>query len=137
MCRREWCLSWLELRNLLINNLPKLNPAELRPLDTLYWYTSLESWHEIFWNVAKNMPRYLVDRFDCDDFAFVTAYRITDKYKLNGCRVAMGPTPFGYHAWNIFVAGEDEELFYYEPQTGEIAPVLENSLRYEADRLVI
>ena len=100
--------------------------------DGTYYYVALEDWNEIFLDVLKNMPAYTTDKFDCDNFALLTVARITEKYKLNGCGIAVGDSPMGYHAWNIFMASP-LELLYLEPQTGQI---IELDDGYKADYVV-
>jgi len=105
-------------------------------LDDRYYCLTLEDWNPIFWKVVTGLPKYLAERFDCDDFAFVVSYRITERYGLNGCRVALGNTPMGYHAYNLFITGSGE-LFYLEPQTLEVSPVSVNTLGYITDTIIM
>ena len=87
--------------------------------DSNFYYVRPTDWNEILIDVSKNMPKYTADKFDCENFALLTVARITEKYKLNGCGIAIGESPLGRHGWNIFVA-YPPELFYFEPQTGQI-----------------
>lgn len=89
--------------------------------DTQYYFVSLIGWNRIFWDVLKNMPRYISDKFDCDNYALQLMARVNMKYKLNGCGLVIGEVPNGYHAWNIFVAPIG--LYYYEPQTGQVIEI--------------
>lgn len=94
--------------------------------DERYYGFSLVDWNKVFFNVLKNMPRYTTDKMDCDNFTLFMVVRITEKYKSNGCGIAIGDSPMGYHAWNIFLA-TGFELFYIEPQTSMVYSVEEDS----------
>ena len=112
---KEYSISKFQLSGLLRDEL--INPDLL--WDSYYHYVSLEDWNKIFFDVLKNTPAYTTDKFDCDNFSLLAVARITERYKLNGCGIAIGDSPYGYHAWNIFVASPLEVL-YLEPQTGQI-----------------
>ena len=101
-------------------------------LDGQYWYVSHEVWLQIFADVLLNMPKYTKDRWDCDNFAFLTKCRVEEKYRLNAIAIVMGNSPFGYHAWNWFFDGLWHQL---EPQTGDVFDVDENG--YIADWILI
>ncbi len=92
--------------------------------DSQYWTVSLEDWKRIFDDVLSGLPKYLLDRFDCEDFAMIVMARILERYGLNTCGVAVGKVPFGYHGYNLFVEWEEGQpkLHVLEPQTGEIDP---------------
>lgn len=76
------------------------------------------------WARRRNL-RYLTHMESrCEDFAFLCMSRITEKYQINGCGVAVGQSPLGYHSFNVFVAWELDKLTAHilEPQTGSIDP---------------
>lgn len=92
--------------------------------DNTYWVVCLEDWRKIFDDVLSNMPTYLPERFDCDKFAMLCAARIYERYQLNTCAVAEGQAPLGEHAFNLFIAWENDKLIPHilEPQSGIIDP---------------
>ena len=94
--------------------------------DWSYWYVSLEDWGEIFRDVLLNLPKYS-RRFDCENFALLVLARVTERYGLNTCGVAVGESPFGEHGYNLFAADVDGKLklFILEPQNGMVYPVSE------------
>lgn len=100
-----------------------LNICEL--WDALYYYVSLKNWGAILFDVLRNAPKYTVDKFDCENFAFLTSAKVSQKYRLNTCGIAIGDSPVGRHGFNIFLC--ETGLFYFEPQTGDIYPVEEAS----------
>jgi len=100
--------------------------------DTYYYYYSFSDWLRVFDDILANMPKYTTDKFDCDNFALLTCARIMEKYHVNGCGIAIGDSPMGYHAWNIFIV--ETELFYMEPQTGKVIDLAGEG--YKADYVV-
>jgi len=60
---------------------------------------------------------YLVDRFDCDDFAWVFK-AFFNKQQINSVGFVIGLYSWGLHCWNCAVCVEG--VFQIEPQTGEL-----------------
>jgi len=100
--------------------------------DYSYWYVSLEDWGRVLEDVMIGMPKYTTDKFDCENFAMLTSARVSERYKLNTCGIAVGESPWGEHGYNLLV--HRDGLIYYEPQTGDYIEVADGS--YKA-RLVI
>ncbi len=92
--------------------------------DKHYYYVSHEDWGKIFSDVLLNLPKYTKEKFDCDNFAFLVAARIAEKYQINCCGIVMGSHRNG-HAFNIFLS--DAGLFYLEPQNGSVFSIGEDS----------
>ncbi len=92
--------------------------------DSQYWALSLEDWKTVIKDILADLPKYLADKFDCEDFAMLTMTRVTERYEINTMAAVVGQVPFGYHGFNIFVAVEDGQpkAHILEPQTGEIDP---------------
>ena len=125
---KEYPLSGAELS-------AKLQPLGLEKVyiwDNAYWYISLEDWGKVLKDVIFGMPKYTAEKFDCENFAMLTSARVSERYQLNTCGVAIGQSPFGEHGYNILV--EDKGLTYFEPQNGDFIPVEDGS--YKA-RLVL
>ena len=114
--------------------------ARLQPLgleksylwDYNYWYVSLEDWGKVLKDVLFGMPKYTKDKFDCENFAMLTSARVSERYYLNTCGIAVGESPWGEHGDNLL--GHKDGLMYFEPQTGDFIEVADGS--YKA-RLVI
>ncbi len=100
--------------------------------DGQYYYVSLEDWGKVLLDVTKGMPKYTTDKFDCENFAMLTSARVSERYQLNTCGIAIGQSPWGEHGYNILVT--EHGLIYFEPQTGDYIPVEDGS--YKA-RMVI
>jgi hypothetical protein len=111
--QRELQISFNDLRLLLQPKFPK---AQIMLLDRQYYYATMKKWKEIFSNVLLNMPKYTVDSFDCENFAFLTTSRVNERYHLNTCGIAIG---MGWaHSFNVFIA--DDGVHTLEPETGEV-----------------
>lgn len=102
--------------------------------DHHYYYVSHEDWGRVFEDVLLKQPKYVADKFDCENFAMLTTTRILEKYKLNSCGIAIGQSPYGYHGFNIFLS--DAGLFYLEPQTGMVYDIEEDS-GYKAEIVIL
>ena len=100
--------------------------------DYKYWCISLEDRGKVLKDVLINMPKYTVDKFDCDNFAMLCSARVSERYKLNTCGIAIGQSPWGEHGYNLLVYPKG--LIYFEPQTGDFISIEDSG--YKA-RLVI
>jgi hypothetical protein len=101
----------------------QLESVGIRPVrmcDGVYYYVSLSDWYSILAKTRNTMPAFIHDKFDCDNFAFLTSAMVSLQSKLNGCGVIMGDSPYGYHAWNGIWTPDG--LYYFEPQTGALWP---------------
>ena len=118
-----------------------LNPLGLRELhlwDNRYWYTIHEDWGKVFSEVLLNMPKYVADRWDCEDYALLTTARVGELFKLNTCGVCIGQSPWGYHGYCLFLSRPEnkDRLFILEPQNGLIYPV-EKPEGYKPELLIM
>lgn len=92
----------------------------LMGLDSLYYYTASEDWGKVFSYIffGFDMPDYVAERMDCDDFALLMKGLVNSFFGLNAFGVVFGQALGGYHAWNIFRT--EEAWMQFEPQTGEV-----------------
>jgi len=91
----------------------KLNYISLA--DQNYYLIPWEQWKEIIEVDWTDKKKYLKDRFDCDNFAFLFAARMAEIYDINSAGVVHGKVNVG-HFWNaIIVKDENLRLYYYEP----------------------
>jgi len=97
--------------------------------DSKYYYVSHEDWGVIFADVLMNMPAYISQKFDCEDFAILVKARVNERWKLNTVAVIIGDTPAGRHGFNMFLS--DEGLFLLEPQTGDVFEIGEKGYEPE------
>lgn len=109
----DYQISLNNLRPLLQERFPN---AQLMLLDKQYYYTTMDEWAKIFEDVLLNMPARSVDRFDCENFAFLTSSRVSERYGLNTCGISIG---MGWaHSFNVFIA--DDGVHTLNPETGEV-----------------
>ena len=112
--------------------------AKLELWDYRFWYVSLVDWGTIIRDVVINLPKYTIDKFDCENFGKQISCRVDAKYLLNSCAIAIGDSPMGRHGYNVFVARVDDvpKLYILEPQTADIyAP--EDESGYVPDTILV
>ena len=80
-------------------------------LDSTYYYTDLEGWGSILWDLTFNSNLYKADRFDCENMAFKAMNLCAEKYGLNTLGVVIGNIPQGRHGFNILFHGDGFKLF--------------------------
>lgn len=114
----------------------EIDPLKLTMLypalvDTKYFYTKAEDWAEVFDYIyfKFDMPKYLIDRTDCDDFAILLKGLVASFFGLNYFGVVFGDTPMGYHAYNLFRT--ETSLLQFEPQTGDMFELTERGYKPE------
>jgi hypothetical protein len=90
-------------------------------LDLDYYYTTAADWAKVLdWCYFKGgMPKYIVDKMDCDDFAIFVKGLISAEFGLNYVAILFGQSPAGYHAFNGLRTPEG--MLLLEPQTGAMA----------------
>jgi len=131
----EYEMTRVDLLSLIRTPYPK---ALIFLDDKRYYYVSHEDWGKVIRYALLDMPAYLTEKFDCENTSNVCRCRVSSKYKLNTMGEAVGQSPWGYHAFNLFVSSIDGEpkLFILEPQNGDIYTVEEDS-GYFVERLVV
>jgi len=95
--------------------------------DYNYWFISLMDWGKILKDVTFGMPKYTVDKFDCENAAMLVSARVSERYHLNTCGIAIGQSPWGEHGYNLLVT--ETNLIYFEPQTGDFIPTDDGSYK--------
>jgi len=94
--------------------------------DRKYKYTTLDCWKKIIEIDWADERLYKKEVFDCDNFAFLFASRVTEWFDLNGAGISLGTlrdpktdTFLGWHAWVIFIADDkgEKKLINLETQT--------------------
>ena len=131
----EYEISSVDLLSLIRVTYPK---ALVFLDDNRYYCVAHEDWGTVIRDVLLNMPAYLTEKFDCENVSNLCRCRTSSIYKINTMGEAVGPSPWGYHAFNLFVSvvGGEPKLFILEPQSGDIYAVEEDS-GYSIDRLVM
>jgi len=85
-------------------------------LDSQYYYTDLEGWGAILWDLVFNSNLYKADRFDCENYALKAMTLCAERYGLNTMGLVIGDIPQGRHGFNIFYHGDGFML--WEPNDG-------------------
>lgn len=75
--------------------------------DIWYYHTDWEGWGKIFDNVFVNLPKYLTDKFDCDNFAREITCRVASRFKFNLYGRLEGLWKGKRHKWGLFFDGDD------------------------------
>ena len=105
-------------------------PSSISLADEKYYLTNLEKVKEIIEIDWTNTFKYVVDNWDCDNFAMLFASEGGNLYGLNTFFVAFGNIydsntgAFLFrHAFNLILTQDNgiTNLYLYEPQTDEIA----------------
>lgn len=124
-------------RSIIRSLVAKLNLIDLFLWDSCFFCTTLEDWGKVFEDVLLGMPKYTTEKFDCENFAMLVSARVSERYRLNTCGVAIGDSPQGRHGFNLFIAvAYGMEALYLEPQTGEVFPLDSNS-GYKAEIVIM
>ncbi len=84
-------------------------------LDNKYYYTDLEHWGKLLYDLTFKSSLYVNDKFDCDNYALKAMTLCTERYGLNAFGMVVGDTELGRHAYNIFYSGE---FMLFEPNAG-------------------
>ena len=100
--------------------------------DGKYYTVSEAKWREIIANDFIERKKYLVSRFDCDDYSRSFVARIIENYGLNACGIVWGwMTEGAYHAWN-FVYTSEGRLLWLEAQNDSLFVPSGEKFKYEA-----
>ena len=97
--------------------------------DGVIYYITLDEWKKIIRQDLIDRLKWILDKFDCDNFATIFTAFMSVFYGLNSAGLALGAVldkntkkVIGYHAYNVIVAEDSGEvkLFIYEPQNDTI-----------------
>ena len=83
-------------------------------LDNTYWLCSREHFQTIVDHNTINEKKYVLDQFDCDNFAFNFKAQVAMNHNLNN--VGMVIDNSGGHAYNVVIFN-DLTAALFEPQT--------------------
>ena len=107
-------------------------------LDGQYYFTDLDGWLKIIWDLTFASSLYKNDRWDCDNFSFKAMTQCAERYGLNTMAYVSGNTPGGYHAFNMVYTGDEFLLFEPNdgfPFSGQLFPIGE--FGYEVDTIIL
>lgn len=85
-------------------------------LDKKYYYTTFEDWGKVFEYIymVEDIPPYLTQRWDCEDFALWLKAMVSFHFGLNLFAVIIGDVPAGRHGFNMFYC--EDGWYLWEPQ---------------------
>jgi len=92
--------------------------------DGKYYLIDWKSWQKIIEVDWTNRMKYLKEKRDCDNFAYLFSSRMSEIFELNTAGVAHGHVYDrttglwkGGHFWNVIVSNDKEgrHLYWYEP----------------------
>ena len=84
--------------------------------DSHYFYTDLEGWNNVLWDLTFNSNLYKDNSFDCENYAMKAMSICAETYGLNAFGLVIGNMPLGRHGFNIFYWGGGFML--HEPNSG-------------------
>lgn len=113
---QDYTIKSTQLAELLAKTYPGI---EMHLWDRTYWYISHADWGKVFKDVLSNFPKYVAERFDCENYSMLCSARVSEKYKLNSLGIAIGDSPMGWHGYNLFLSA-GMTLDILEPQTGVV-----------------
>jgi len=102
----------------------KIQAKNVTLSDGKYWLIPFYQWKEIIKVDWTDKKKYLVDRYDCDNFAFTFASRASEVFDINSAGVVHGHVYnkdtgkwIGGHFWNAIITkeGGSFNLYFYEP----------------------
>ncbi len=98
----------------------KLNQLGVQiPMDMLdwqYYFTDLEGWGKVLYNLVFKSNLYKKDKRDCDWYAFKAKVECEERYGLNAIAFVIGDASQKRHAFNMFYYGDGFML--WEPNEG-------------------
>ena len=88
--------------------------------DRWFFATTWDEWLDVIANDIVHEIKYIKEKKDCDNFAFLFASLASMMYGLTTAPPTFGDTNLGRHYFNIIIAKENDNLsaFLYEPITG-------------------
>jgi len=118
----------------IISAIKALYPeAQIKAIsDGEYYMVSETKWKEIIKNDFVERKKYLVEKYNCDDYSRSFVARVIENYGLNACGIVWGwMSKDAYHAWN-FIYTSEGRLLWLEPQSNELFVPSAEKYKYEA-----
>jgi len=113
--------TWRISGNSLHRQLVKLDlKIPMGMLDSWYYFTDLDGWGKILWDLVFNSSLYKTDKFDCENYALKAMNECAERYDLNTMALVIGSIPQGRHGFNIFVYYDNANVRFllWEPNEG-------------------
>lgn len=107
------------LRSDMVDKLEGVGVEPLRrdvPLDGWLYFSDMEGWGKILYNLMFKSSLYKPDIFNCDKYALKAYIVCCERYDMNTFLFVIGNMPQGRHGFNIFYYGDGFML--WEPNEG-------------------
>jgi len=98
--------------------------------DRWFFAPGWDDWRKIIEFLRPKVPKYLSEKFDCDNIADWARVHAAEYFKINSmarvdgmCRVEVAGNPgpkYVRHAWNLFYDSAGGVIYQLEMQTGVI-----------------
>lgn len=106
-------------------------------LDSYYYLIPISQWRELIAVDWTDTKKWVVDKFDCDNFSNYFAANMSMFYEINSVgrvygKYYQGTNQFvGYHYWNVLITAE-KEIWFFEPGNDKMTEA-----KYEGGMLLI
>ena len=115
--------KWAQRRSDLVRKLRLIGVKPLctdQPMDSWIYFTDLEGWGKILWDLVFSSKLYKRDIFNCDKYALKAYITCCERYGLNSLLLAIGDMPQGRHGFNIFPYYDSGDVGFmlWEPNDG-------------------
>jgi hypothetical protein len=115
---------------------------KIKLTDNNYFYVSWEDWDKVFQYLMKELPAYVPEKFDCENFAGYLRVMAAKEFGINTCGDGEGFVDFqddrGWlrHGWTVFTEGTG--LYQVESQMANGYSIMDiDSDYYKPDEIVI
>jgi len=114
-------VGWDFIYGVVSRKLPR--PEYVHIMDGRYRVTTLDGYRSIIEWDKTNLRRYIMEFWDCDDYAFRFKSNVSSVFLINGVGVAVDLSEERCaHAYNLLFTS-DGNVYVYEPQVDRIMTV--------------
>lgn len=115
--------KWVQRRSHIVTRLKKLGIKPLctdQPMDGWIYFTNMEGWGKILWDLVFSSKLYREGIFNCDKYALKAYITCCERYDMNSLFLVIGDMPQGRHGFNIFPYYDDGTIGFmlWEPNDG-------------------
>ena len=129
--------SMLTLSNMSVLIRRQLEWDRIKITDRKLYVPNFDGWVKIINYLKQRVPTYLVDKFDCENFAGWFRHEVARLWQINTMAEVEGwmlkGSAWWRHGWNAFYDGTD--FYQLESQTGVIMDM--DDPEYKPDEIVM
>ena len=119
-----------------INLLP-IEWTRVKLADYYFYCPSFDGWRKVIDYLMPKLPKYYLDKFDCENFAGWFRHKAAEVFRINTFAEVEGYADLGEgmerHGWGVFTDGK--YFYQMETQTGVIMDI--DDLLYVPDEIVM